>query len=1206
METTKTKWTKEQNTAIEAHCADNLVSAAAGSGKTAVMVERIVSRIVKGLTDIDKILVVTFTNAAASELKSRLMSKIMDNLENDANSDRLNKQLVLINSASICTIDSFCLDIIRNNFYKLGLDPDIKVGDTAELEIIKTDVLNRVFEGYYTAGDEVFLDLVNSYTQKNDKELMSIIEAIYNFTNSLPGGIEELEGFKTKYADNSIWEKYFIHRAKELCRRAIAYYDEAIKQAEGYQSFEKVYNQLIDEKNNFVLADSKSSWDEIKNAVEKFEFPALYFPRNTDEFDKASVKIPRDKGKSLKDELTDIFKTSYSDLSADVHTSCKSVEKIIEIVTRFSQDFSSAKKHKGLVDFVDVEHMALRLLQDDYGCQSELAKQLMNKFSEIYVDEYQDCNSVQERLFSLISRANIHEPNMFMVGDMKQSIYGFRGSEPGLFKEKADKYSLYDSSAKYNKILLNKNFRSRKSVIDGVNSVFSQIMSLACGELEYDETEFLYYNDGGYEDKNKDTDFIDIALIETDNDEIEFGEGDNGDAYLDMKGMEAEAVYIAEKIKSMLQFSSSDEPYLIFDKEKKTYRPVRYSDIVILLRAGGEKAETLNRVLSAYQIPVYCDFGSGYFDAPEVSFIINFLKIIDNPFDDVALLSVMRHPVIGFTDDDFLTVRLTKRKGYFYSSLLHYIRSNENELKVKLSHFLSMLKEFYEKSKYLPTDKLIDDVISKTDYISYLAFMHNPELRKANVEALLTRAYDFEKTSYKGIFDFIKYVDNLKKNNKDIEPAKTLSDDEDVVRIMTIHKSKGLEFPVVFLSDSFKQFNDRDIKSDKILLDKDFGFGVNFYDYFSRYYYELPQKKLIKDVKYRKMLSEEMRVLYVALTRPKEKLIITGSGRKLHSKVEKISALIANEDVKLSSDVSACAKSYGDWILMSVLRNINCSHEFEFIKPKVRINDGSSFKIEIIPKNKLVINLPVSQTRRHINEIHRDCALYERVKDCLDYVYPAHSLSAIPSNMSVTELKRRSVEEESVFEYYNTKSLSTPSFINSKTGLNAAQVGTLVHYFMEKFDFSRIDEPECVKKQLDEFINMGVFTKDEAEYIDCEKIYTILNTDIGREISMFHHTLKREFGFKISVDAATVFPSAPSEEKIIVQGMIDAYYTRNDGTVVIVDYKTDKVKDIEDIKRKYSIQLKYYKTALEKALGATVSNTYLFLLDIGEVLEIKF
>ena len=1205
MNNQKISWTEEQSTAIGAHCADNLVSAAAGSGKTAVMVERIVNRIVEGLVDIDKILVVTFTNAAASELKSRLMSKIMDKLDRSENSDRLNRQLVLINNASICTIDSFCLDILRNNFYKLNLDPDIKVGDGAELEIIKSDVLNKVFEKYYVAGDAVFLNLVNSYTQKNDKDLMAITENIFKFTNTLSGGVSQLTKLKETFNECSVWEDYFLHKAHNICRHAIVCYDEAISQVEGLVDFEKVYNQLIDEKNNYVLADSRKTWDEMKSAIDAFVFPPLKFPKGTEEADKDAVKVPREQGKFCKDELIDIFKVSYDELCRDIKKAEKHLDKLIEIVTDYAEEYAIAKRGKGIIDFVDVEHMALSLLRDDSGKQTALAVQLMQKYDEIYVDEYQDCNEVQENLFSLISRANIGEPNMFMVGDMKQSIYGFRGSEPSLFKNKADNYPLYESNNKFNKILLNLNFRSRKCIIDSVNSVFSQIMSLNCGELEYNYSEYLYYKEGAYEDKNPDTHSVDIAFVETGNDFNDFNDSEGVDAYQEMKGIEAEGIYIAEKIKAMVTPPDGTEPYLIYDKETNTYRKAKYSDIVVLLRAGGEKAATLNRIFNTYQIPVYCDFGTGYFDAPEVSFLIDFLKIIDNPYDDIALLSVMRHPVIGFTDNDFLSIRISKSRGFFYSSVLQYIKDYDTPLKNRLSDFTNMLRCFYDVSKYLPTDKLIDMVIEKTDYMSYLCFMYNPELRKANVSALMTRAYEFEKTSYRGIFDFIKYVDNLKKNNKDIEPAKTLSDDEDVVRIMTIHKSKGLEFPVVFLADSCKQFNDRDIKSDKILLDKEYGFGVNFYDYNSRYYYELPQKRLIKEKKYRKMLSEELRILYVALTRPKEKLFITGSGRNINARIEKLSKLIMNEEYKLSSDVSASAKSYGDWILMSVLRNSNLNSNLELVNFKTKVNDNSAFRLDVIPKSSLVLNIPEEETGRNIDVLSFEPDLYDKVSHRLDFIYSGKILSDIPSNMSVTELKRKNMEEEDVFNYYKTYSLPTPRFISKDCKLTAAEKGTLVHYFFEKLDFSRITDLSSVKNQLDELVNGGFISAGESSFIDCEKVYDILNTNVGREMIQCCNTLKREFNFKIPISASSVFEQAPSSEIIVVQGMIDAYYTKSDGSLVIIDYKTDKVNNTDEILKKYSLQLKYYKLALEKALGKPVANTYLMLVDIGQAVEVN-
>lgn len=1193
-------WTPAQAKAINAHCADNLVSAAAGSGKTAVMVERIVSRVVSGKIDIDRILVVTFTNAAAAELKSRLMTKIMDALDSDNDADRLNKQLMLINNASICTIDSFCLNIIKNNFYKLDLDPAMKIADNAELELIKHEALNNVFEDYYNSEDKDFLNLVNCLTNKNDEALSDIINKIFKFTNSLPDGVDELIKLADKFCNNT-WEGYLVEKAHSISASAVGYYDLALENLGFSDKTEKMRNQLIDEKNNYVLVLERNTWDDIRRVVLSFEFPTLSFPRGTTDEEKNPIKMPRENGKKLKTKLEDMFIQEKDIVIDDIKESSCMVNKLVEITLRYAKCFLDIKKEKGIVDFTDIEHFALKLLKNDNGGQTEVARQLMEKYDEIYVDEYQDCNLVQETLFSLISRGNVSKPNMFMVGDMKQSIYGFRGSEPSLFKNKADAYCDYSDKSDYNKIILNKNFRSRKSIIDGVNSIFSQIMSEKCGELKYTSEEYLYYNEGAYQEINDDLNSVDIVLLDGSGDYTDPNDGT--ELTEDIKGIEAEAIYVANRIKAMV--NSDKSPYYVTDRTDAGKRKIRYSDIVILLRSGGEKAEIFDRILSLAQIPVYCDFGSGYFESPEVVFLINFLKIIDNPYDDVALLSVMRHPVIGFTDDEFVTVRLEKRQGYIYNSVKNYIKEFNNPLSDKLSHFVSLIKEYYNKSKYLSTDKLIWEIVKDTDYMAYLSFLSNSELRKANVNALMTRAYDFEKTSYRGIFDFIKYIDMLKHNNSDIEPAKTLSDDEDVVRIMTIHKSKGLEFPVVFLSNATKNFYDLDIKNEKILLDKDYGFGINFYDYANRYYYELPQKKMLKDVKYSKMLSEEMRVLYVALTRPKEKLIITGFNKNIRSRISKLSQMLTAENTLISPEIVSSARSFSDWILLAALRNNNLISEFSGSYYENKICDDAVFKLQIVDKNSVRLEINTEVQRQDISDFIKRTGVSENIKSILNYEYPFSELSVVSSNMSVSDIKRLEMPDD-VYNYYNLTKLSVPKFYTGEQKLSAAQIGTLTHLVMEKLDFSKTDSIESIRSQIEDLVFKGYLTDKECKCVSSEKIHKIIHTDIGRKMVEFAHNIKREFGFKCLIDAKDIYKDMPSDEKIVVQGMIDAYFEDTDGQLILVDYKTDKITNgNDDIIKRYIPQLKYYKIALEKSLHKNVKETYLMLLDTGEAVRVK-
>lgn len=1181
-------WTTNQEDAIKATCADNIVSAAAGSGKTAVLVERIISRVLAGDVDIDRLLVVTFTNAAAAEMKSRLMSKIMEKLSIGENQDYLNRQLMLINNASICTIDSFCLNVLRNNFYKIGLDPAVKVADAAELELLKSDLLNEIIEEYYANKDEIFLKIVNSYTGRKDTELAELILQIFNFSLSLPDGMDDVDKLKANFRNNSVWENYFVKKAHGISKKAIEYYQRAIRVVEFSTETEDNFRSLHAEKNYFENVLSANSWDKVYNAVLCFEFPRFTPHKSLSITEKEEVKFYRNAAKDLYKSLCQDFSVSSEDLCADISETADILDKFIEITGTFSQRFTTEKRAKGLMDFSDVEHLMLKLLKQEDGSQSDTAITLMNKFDEIYVDEFQDCNSVQAEIFRLISRENILKPNMFRVGDMKQSIYGFRGAEPAHFKRALAKCNDKSEPEGYRKkIILNKNFRSRKSIIDAVNSVFSQIMSDTLGDIDYNEDEYLYYEENSYDDVNDDLNRVDFTLIDTDISEVTDTSEESG-SFEELKDIEAEAIFVANKINEIV----NDENYIVYDKPASRYRKAKFSDIVILLRSGGEKAAAFNRILSLASIPVYCEMGDGYYESGEVVFLTNFLKIIDNPFDDIALLSVMRHPVIGFTDDEFVSVRLSKTKGYFYKSILSYVKNNQDELSSKLQKFLGMLKNYYESSKYLSCDRLIWKIIQDTDYMAYLSFTGNAELRKANVKALLTRAYEFEKSSYKGIFDFIRYVDSVRNSSKDAEPAKTLSDDEDVVRIMTIHKSKGLEFPIVFLCNSTKQFNDTDIRMNKIITHPEVGFGLNFYDFDNYYYYELPQKKHLKEIKRREMLSEEMRVLYVALTRAREKLIITGTKKKAETYLAKFEAYRRDNALEVLKDSFCDVKSYSDWIVSSMVLNDNYSAD-----------DSKLFKMQIINKRELILNVEEGRADFMLDVSDVTAEECEAVKKRLMYTYPHSALAKIPSNMSVTELKKLEMSDENAFMLYSTTKVKNPNFYSQNNKFSAADIGTFTHLVMEKLDFSKVSSLEDISLQLEELIMLGFLTRNQADTIKTDNIFRILNTDIGKMMRDNHQTLKREFSFKYLMNADELNGNVVSDEKIVVQGMIDAYFEDSFGNVIIVDYKTDKVVNTpEEIRDRYLAQMKYYKIAIEKISGKKVAGAYLFLLDSGDVM----
>lgn len=1193
-------WTKNQQTAIDAKVSDNLVSAAAGSGKTAVMVERIVNRVVNGEVDIDKLLVVTYTNAAASELKSRLMQKIMEQLDTAENADNLNRQLMLINNASICTIHSFCLEILRNNFHRIGLDPGFKISDTGETELAKKDVLNKIFDEYYENSDSDFLNLVDRYTTKNDSALMNIILSMYEFSMSTPQGAEFIVEKSEAFEKDEGWINSILDSVMKRASKAVELYQNAIEICEFDENLVKVREILENEKAMYENLLRQKKWDDAYAATVCFDFQRMMISKKAAEDDRAKIAFLRNSAKEIyKDICENALTDRLENIRRDIAKTAPAVKKLAEILMRFHEDFTAYKRSKNTVDFADLEHMALSLLYNSDKTPSDIAKTYMARFEEIYVDEYQDCNSVQEAIFGSISRKNTGNPNMFMVGDMKQSIYRFRGSEPALFKAKSDRYSNYgEGDGKYNKIILNKNFRSRDTVLGGVNSIFRQLMSIECGELDYTEDEFLYYNENSYDSVNDDMNSIDVVIIDEKQSENSFSEkSESGDFSEELSSTQAEAVYVANRIKEMVSCGT----YTVFDNSSKSYRPIRYSDIVILLRSVRGYAEIFNDILTTAQIPVYCDVGSGYFDTPEIAFLICFLKIIDNPYDDISLLSVMRHPVYSFSDDDFVTLRTQEKNGFFYDAAVNYAASHNDELSAKVKNFINEIKGFYGRSKYFSADKLIWDIVEKTDYMSYLSFLPNSELKKANVRSLFNRAYDFEQTDYKGIFNFIKYVDSLKKNNTDTDTAKILGDDENVVRIMSIHKSKGLEFPVVFVARCAKGFNVRDTY-EKILLHKENGIGVNYIDVNTRLSYPLPVKNLIKEKMVAEAVSEEMRVLYVALTRAREKLIVTGSLKNASKSIGDIAVKLFSCGDIIDSLVSRSAKSYLEWILMAVMRNTHCHFVKEFDFEHI-VNDGSLFDVHVIPKEELVFEIDEGDSKRDFSELVAERDKENFVKQRLDYVYPYINLTNVPANMSVTELKRLDNEKDDIFNFFNTHKLKSPLFITDDGMPTAADIGTYTHVVMEKLDFKRTQSIDDIKAQLDEIVANGFLNKNQAEFVKCENIYNLFCSELGHRMKNAKN-LKREFSFKYLMNASEIREDVTNDEKIVIQGMIDAYF-EDGGKLVIVDYKTDKIRNnIDELVSRYTPQLKYYQKALEKSLGMMVSEKYLFFLDSGDVIKV--
>ena len=1197
-----TEWTDNQKKAINAPVGNLLVSAAAGSGKTAVMVERIINRIVgEDRVDVDRMLIVTYTNAAASEIKERIMSAVIKKME-ETEDKNLERQLVLINSASICTIHSFCLDIIRSNFNKINLSPDFRLATGMDTDIIFDEAIDCVFEQYYSAEDEGFLNLVRSYTGKNDIPLAELVKKLYRFSRSIP----DSEGWLGKWCEitdvsDSPLLVELLESARLEAAEAVALYDRAIELCRRDAGCGAKIDFLAAEKAPFEALMNCDDWDRAYKILSGVRFET--FRKPSGEYDLKlweEIVSTRQRAKSIgKDIGPDYVSSDIRGITAELEKIQPVLKCLCEITAKVASEYAERKRRKNVIEFSDFEHMCLDILSDGKGGQSGVAVELMNRFDEIYIDEYQDCNSVQEEIFKLISGANKGCPNVFTVGDMKQSIYRFRDANPKLFKDKSDTYPMYgDEPQPESKILLNTNFRSRSQVIDCVNSVFRQLMTVQTGELDYTEDEYLYCGSDSYTEICDDQLCTDIVFINNDGLPEDYSQGDDEFEYEEDEAAEyskeaAEAAYIAKRIQKMVD----DPEYRVFDKNIKGFRRVEYRDIVILMRGIPVNSGAYSDVFKAAGIPLFVDVKE-YFDAPEIDFLISFMKIIDNPMDDIPLVATMHHPLFGFSDDELLTIRLCAKKAPFYKAVTKY-KDNDDALGAKCRYFVGVLQELWHKSRYLSVNQLLEYAIDKTDYLVYLSSQNNGTAAKSNVRMLFHFAKEYENSNFKGLFNFINYITKIreKRDTDKITSAKMIGENDNVVRIMTIHKSKGLEFPVVFLARATTKFNKRDLTA-PVLLHKEHGIGMNVTECDRRISYPSVIKKAIRHAMLRECISEEMRILYVALTRAREKLIVVGCQKDPEGYIEKLCQRIESCKDIISPAVSAKANSFMDWIVMSALRNPH--FRVRGVTPPYIMEDNARFVCRIYSSDSLTIGGATDEAEDI--ELGKGEPDSEIVR-LLDFAYPYANMTNIPGNISVTELKRMAMEEESsVYSMYGSQSLAKPDFAVQDGVVSGAHKGTLIHFVMEKIDFLRssIDE---IQHQIDSMLERGQITQKEHRAVKAEDISAFINSSLGREIVAHYDSFCREYSFKYLMNADEIYPGAEPDD-IIIQGVIDAFFVNDNGKIVLIDYKTDKIVESEEkTARKYEAQLKYYAIAIEKILGKEVESKYIHLFEAGKTIK---
>lgn len=1195
-------WTPEQSKAIEVLNSNLLVSAAAGSGKTAVLVERIIRIITEEMIDIDKLLIVTFTNAAAGEMRERVLKALVEKIQGQPENEAyLRRQLSLLNKAYITTIHSFCIEVVRRNFHLIDIDPSFRIADATERNIMIQESLDELMESAYERADENFINLVEAFgSNREDIKLQELIYRTYNFIQSKPYPEKWLEESTEQFnltkeeLEKSLWTQTIkgnirieLNGAKNLIEEAIDMcnmingpieYLEAL--SSDMQNIEGLLKNLEISLENFYAEIS---------TLNHSRFSSIRGQRKQD-IDEVLMEGVKNLRNQYKEKIISPIKNSILTRSIDdqlkqLNYMYPMMKYLYTLVKDFSNLFSEKKLEKGILDFNDLEHYALRVLENE-----DVQNRFSKHFEYIFVDEYQDSNIVQETIINRVKRDN----NLFLVGDVKQSIYRFRMADPGLFIEKYERFSSEDEG-KDTKIILSKNFRSRNEILQGVNYIFKNIMSKDLGEIDYNEEVFL---NKGLDFKSIDDPSIDIDIIEKKCDDLE----DVDDDIKEMSHVEVEAKVVAARIKNLIGQKT-------YDPKIGDYREIRYKDIVILLRATKNWSPIFLEIFIDEGIPVYCDDSSGYFDVIEVKVFLDLLMLIDNRRQDIPLLAAMRSPIGKFTTNELIKIRVNNKDGAFHEAIEKYIEDKDDELKEKLEDFIGKLNVWSTEVNYMKLDEFLWKLLIDTGYYHYVCAMPGGLQRQANLRLLVDRAEQFEKSTINGLFNFIRFIDKLAKSGGDMSTAKILGENEDVVRIMSVHKSKGLEFPVVICPGLGKQYNLRDTYQD-ILLHKDLGLGPKYIDTDKRIYSETIAQVAIKRKMKIESLSEEMRILYVALTRAVDKLILVGS----INDVQKESQKWCRKSTVYN--LLSC-KCFMDWILSAVSKH----KDGEIIRNLAGINvdeddlekaEDSSWNIKIINREEILLDESKQKTlRNQYEESLRNFHIEEHsehmvtIEERFDWEYKHHNSVKIPSKLSVTDIKKASAKNIDSISYSIPQISKMPQFIEEEQNFNSAEKGTIIHFVMQHLDLQKGVSEESVRKQVDGMIINELLTDEEAKVVDVEKIKSFFTSNIGQRI-LNSKRVYREEPFVLRKKAYSVIHGLDDcQDDLLIQGIIDCYFHEGDD-LILVDYKTDFIFDgkVENTVSRYKVQMDIYKEALEKITGKIVAESYIYLFNIDQEVKI--
>lgn len=1225
-------WTREQMQVIESRGSNLLVSAAAGSGKTAVLVERIIRMVTEGEQplDIDRLLVMTFTNAAASEMRERISAAIGKKLDEEPDNEHLQMQAALVHHARITTIDSFCLDLIRNHFNLLDLDPSFRIGDEGELILLRADVMEEMLEAYYAEGQERFVRFVETYARgKSDGGIEDIIMQVYTFSQSNPYPelwIQKCREELEMAGENPPWMDFLLEDVKRQVRELRQQMEEALRicqEDEILQVYGPAFQLDIRQLENICHA---REFEEVYDRLSGVSWGRLSAVRNknVDGEKKAFVTGCRDRVKKSVSKMKELICfASPEEMLLDMAEAREPVEMLLELTEEFAERYQEKKRERNLVDFNDLEHQALKVLirmEDGQAVYTEAADELSRQFEEVLVDEYQDSNLVQEALLCAVSRERFGRPNVFMVGDVKQSIYKFRLARPELFLEKYHTYEPYETAAGTDKkIELHQNFRSRAQVLEGINDVFYRIMTENLGGIRYTQETALHPGAVFPEVKERDEagkedSFPELLVMDTGSEAFAGLEEDAAD----FTARELEAKLIAGRIREMVD---PKQGWMVWDKklgETGGYRRAQYRDMVILLRSTAGWTENFLSVLMNEGIPACAESRRGYFATIEVETVLSLLAVIDNPMQDIPLAAVLKSPMAGVTDEELAGMTAYYRscggKGQdrgLYAAMSRYLADTEGQendgdgenkqpnrkLAEKLLRFWRMLDRFRNESTYLPIHELIYRAYEETGYYHYVAAMPAGNTRRANLDMLVEKAADYEKTSYKGLFHFIRYIENLKKFNTDFGEASIVGEEDDTVRIMSIHKSKGLEFPVVFLAGMGKKFNKQDAYG-KILIDPELGIATDRLDLEHRLKITTLKRNVLRRKTELDNLGEELRVLYVAMTRAKERLIMTGTSPYLEKSLEKYSR-VSLADGQIPYTILASASSYLDWILMSLGTG------------GVRIH-RKEIPLADMMGEEMIRQAGRLHSKEQLLKLDKEKAWDEEYQNLLtkhlDYKYPYEADIRLHTKMSVSELKKQGQmedEAESAVLPGLTKTEGQPTapvweeaWIQTPDNGRGATRGTAYHRALELLPFAQAESLADVERHLAEFVEKRRFSGESLALIDCGVIWKFLQSETGKRMILADREgrLHKEQQFVIGISAREM-GAADSDELVVVQGIIDAYL-EEDGELAVIDYKTDRVHSVQVLLDRYREQLAYYGKALEQMTGKKVKERVIYSLEM--------